>query len=300
MLTHPRLLVPPRSRDYPQLADDLHLCRALTHRHARSFSAGIRFFPERVRATTYALYGFVRLPDDIVDEQGLGDAEAHAALTRWIGRWNDAFARDGDSEEPVFRAMAWAMRECAIPRSCTDAFFDAMLADTRQKRYADYADLRGYMHGSAAVVGEMMCHVCGADDPRALPYARLLGEAFQMTNFLRDVDADYRERGRIYLPADEMARFGVTEDDIAQRVLSPRWREFMAFQIARTRDLYAQARPGIALLPADCRFGVALAADIYGAILDRIEEERGDVFSQRVRTSAWRKLALYGKRRLAR
>jgi len=300
MLIQQRLEATSRAVSYPERDDDLTLCRELTHRHARSFSAGIRFFPARVRSYTYALYGFVRLPDDIVDERGLSDVDAHRELSAWIERWHACMADGGRSDEPVFRAMAWVMRSCHVPRSCTDDFFAAMLSDTRTKTYRTYDDLRGYMHGSASIVGEMMCHLCGCADPDAVPFARRLGDAFQMTNFLRDVSADWHERGRLYLPLDELSAFGVSTDDIAAGRTTPEWKDLMRFEIERTRALYAAARPGISLLPADCRFGVALAADIYSAILDRIEEADYDVFTSRLSTSSWRKASILGRRLLLR
>ncbi|MFM7321529.1 MAG: phytoene/squalene synthase family protein [Armatimonadota bacterium] len=300
MLIQQRLATSAGALDYPERNDDLALCRAITHRHARSFSAGIRCFPARVRAYTYGLYGFVRLPDDIVDERGLSDADAHRELSAWIDRWHTCLADGGRSDEPVFRAMSWVMRCCHVPRSCTDDFFAAMLADTSTKSYRTYDDLRGYMHGSASIVGEMMCHLVGCGDPDAIPYARRLGDAFQMTNFLRDVSPDWHDRGRLYLPLDELSAFGVEVEDIARGRVTPAWKDLMRFEIERTRALYAAARPGIALLPPDCRFGVALAADIYGAILDRIEDADYDVFSARVSTSSWRKASILGRRLMTR
>lgn len=300
MLTYPRAVARIPDNAYPALAQDLDYCRAITQRHAKSFSAGIRLFPSRIRATTYALYGFVRLPDDIVDERGLGDVEAGEQLRHWIRSWNTCLASGGDSDEPVLRAMAWAMRETGIPRSCTDDFFDAMLADTQVKSYDTYDALCGYMHGSASVVGEMMCHIFQTENKAATLYARRLGEAFQMTNFLRDVDADWQQRGRIYIPLEDMDRFGLCPDAIVRREYSPRWQALMQFEIARTRELYQEARFGFRYLPDDCRLGVAVAADIYEAILDKIESVQGNVFQGRVATTSLEKVSLLGKRLIVR
>jgi phytoene synthase len=300
MLTYSRTLAQQRSAGYPSFGNDIEMCRHLTHRYAKSFSVGIRLFPSRVRVATYALYGFVRLPDDIVDEKGLDDTQAHAELSAWVDRWNDCLLRGGDSDEPVLRAMAWAMRNYGIPRSCTDDFFAAMLADTTTKTYQTYEDLCGYMHGSASVVGEMMCHIFQTDNDAAFLYARRLGEAFQMTNFLRDVDADWHQRGRIYIPLADLERFGLNAATIRNREYSEQWRQLMQFEIGRTRELYQEARFGFRYLPEDCRLGVAAAADIYEAILDKIAAVDGNVFQGRVSTSTWEKASLLGRRLLNR
>lgn len=296
MLTYPRALAQQRLTQYPEFDADIRLCRELTHRHAKSFSVGIRLFPARIRTATYALYGFVRLPDDIVDEQGLCDSDARTKLENWVERWNQCLIRGGDSDEPVLRAMAWAMRHYAIPRSNTDDFFRAMIADTSVKSYETYDDLCGYMHGSASVVGEMMCRIFQTENEAAILYARRLGEAFQMTNFLRDVDADWVQRGRLYIPLEDLDRFGLCPKSISNREYSDRWRSLMDFEIARTRELYQEARFGFRYLPDDCRLGVAAAADIYEGILNRIEAVQGNVFQGRVSTSGWDKAMLLGKR----
>jgi len=277
-----------------ELAADLDLCRSITHRHAKSFSAGIRWFPERIRNFTYAIYGFVRIPDDIVDEQGLSDTEARAALEQWRDDWQQTLAT-GTSPHAVQRAFLWVMREQELPAAWAEIFLNAMIQDTSQKTYTTYRELEDYMYGSATVVGYMMARLCGAND-ESLPYARALAEAFQLTNFLRDVDADWRERGRIYLPEEDLARFDLTFDAIRERRCDARWERLMRFEIERTRALYRFARQGIGYLHPDCRFGVALAADIYEAILDKIEDADYNVFSGRVRTSRLEKAALWGRR----
>ena len=284
---------------YKDWDDDLRFAKALTHKHAKSFSAGIRFFPRDVRDVTYAIYTFVRLPDDIVDEQGLSDDQASAALQTWMNNWQVAYDSVTEDCHPAFRMMRYVMNRYNMPRSLVDDFFTAMLSDTRVKRYHSYAELNAYMHGSASVVGEMMALVCGASHPDAIPTARALGEAFQMTNFLRDVQADFEQRGRIYLPSEVLRRYNSSHDAIVHQVADDNWKAAIRDLVSHTRSLYKTGRSGIKHLSPDCQFGVALAADIYEAILDRIEATDYNVFKGRVHTSTAHKLMIFGKRRLA-
>lgn len=284
---------------YSNWDDDLRYAKALTHKHAKSFSAGIRFFPKDVRDATYAIYAFVRLPDDIVDEQNLNDEQAASALQDWIRSWHVAYDSDSNDCHPAFRMMRHVMRRYKMPRSLVDDFFVAMLSDTRIKRYHSYEQLCAYMHGSASVVGEMMALICGATHPDAVPTSRALGEAFQMTNFLRDIQADFDHRGRIYIPSEMLHQYGSSHEAIVNQVADERWQAAMRALVLHTRELYKEGRSGIRHLSPGCRFGVALAADIYEAILDRIEAADYNVFKGRVQTSTAHKLMIFGRRRLA-
>jgi phytoene synthase len=174
----------------------------------------------------------------------------------------------------------------------TALFLDAMAQDLTVTRYATYEDLRGYMRGSACAVGVMMCYVVQAgESPEMLASARALGEAMQLTNFLRDVGEDVR-RGRIYLPQEDLASFGVGEPEILAGIRSDRFINLMKFEIARARALYAVADRGIPMLPAEAQKAVRLARILYSRILDRIEDRKYDVFGGRARTSRTEKLAV--------
>jgi phytoene synthase len=148
------------------------------------------------------------------------------------------------------------------------------------------------MYGSAAAVGLMMSHVIGFAGPEALPRAVALGEAMQLTNFIRDVGEDVRERGRIYLPLEDLAQFGVREEDIIAQRMTPQMTELLRFETARARALYAQAEPGVAMLDRRGRFAVRAASRLYAAILDEVERNGHDVFSRRARTTTFRKLRI--------
>ena len=180
-------------------------------------------------------------------------------------------------------------RAIRIPLRYAEQLLDGVSRDRCQKRYATFEDLATYAYGVASTVGLMSMHVIGFSGQAAIPYAIKLGLALQVTNILRDVGEDWR-MGRVYLPQDELAAYGLAETDLERGRVDERWRAFMHFQIERNRLLYAEARPGIRMLDWDGRLAVAAAADLYCAILDDIEEHDYDVFHRRAHLSAAEKL----------
>jgi phytoene synthase len=188
----------------------------------------------------------------------------------------------------VLGAAAHTVRTVGIPQECFDRFFGAMAMDLTTSRYETWHDLLGYMEGSAAVIGEMMLPVLQPLSPEALEPARALGFAFQYTNFLRDVAEDL-DRGRVYLPQEELRRFGVTPANLGLRRVTPEWRAFLASEIERARGLYDVADRGLSWLPARSARCVLTARVLYARILDRIEAADYDVFSIRARVPTWRK-----------
>jgi phytoene synthase len=157
------------------------------------------------------------------------------------------------------------------------------------------------MYGSAAVVGLMMTYVIGYHKDQALVHARQLGEAMQLTNFLRDIREDFAKRDRIYLPQDELTHYGVSEQELYDWQMTPKFKSFMAFQVARARSLYAEAELGIPMLKKDGQFAVLASARLYAAILDKIEAQEYDIFRSRAHTTKKEKLAIIkqAKRELA-
>jgi phytoene synthase len=243
-----------------------------------------------MRLRVHALYGFVRIPDEWVDNPATKDDEAAAGR---LGLWRSEFLRGVDGvrpESPVLRAFCDVVREARIPVEEPLQFLSAMESDLRTSRYATYEDLRAYMRGSAASVGVMMCHLVGAPlDQETLASARALGEAMQLTNFLRDVGED-AQRGRIYLPLEDLAACDVDEWEVIQCVSSPRLTELLKYEIQRARALYALADTGIPALPAPARRAIQLARVLYARILDRIESRNYDVFSGSARMGSLEKV----------
>ncbi|QGF23530.1 phytoene/squalene synthase family protein [Raineyella fluvialis] len=269
-------------------------CAELTRQYGTTYYWGARLLPAAQRRDVYAVYALCRLADDIVDEPDRVDlavpAEGGPAerLAAFREHFRSALAR-GYSDEPVMAAVVDSLRRRRTDPECFDRFFDAMALDLTRTTWASWSELRdGYMEGSAAVVGEMMLPVLEPLSPAAKVPARALGLAFQLTNFLRDVAEDL-DRGRVYLPADDLARHGA---DPWERRVTPQWRAFLAEQIARNRVLYTEAARGLPLLPPASRRCVGTALVLYSRILDRIEEADYDVFSGRIRVPGREKLGV--------
>jgi 15-cis-phytoene synthase len=193
----------------------------------------------------------------------------------------------GDSTDPVMAAVVHTVITCGIEPECFDRFFNAMALDLTTSSYETWEDLCTYMEGSAAVIGEMMLPVLEPISEAAKAPARSLGLAFQLTNFLRDVDEDL-DRGRVYLPQDDLRLFDV---DLGRRSVTPEWRAFLAYEIERNRALYSFADTGIAMLPPRSARCVGTARVLYAQILDQIERNGYDVFSRRARVPTVRKAA---------
>lgn len=271
---------------------DFATCRSLQKKHGTSYALATKFFPKEKRLATEALYAFFRVPDDLVDVAHANDHHAaKQALDRFQDNWRNAID-SGTSEDPILRCTAWAFRRFAIPMEYGEAFLEAMKQDTEVERYESYEDLRQYMYGSAVVVGLMMTYVIGFSDKRALIHAAALGEAMQLTNFLRDVGEDWRDRGRIYVPLEDLRMFGVSEAMIASSQNTSEFKALMKFEIERADALYAQAEAGISLLSKDGRFAVRAASRLYQGILREIEKNNFQVFTQRARTSKFKKARL--------
>ncbi len=265
---------------YRQAAD-------LTRKYGTTYYWGAALLPVSQRRHVHAVYALCRLADDIVDdavELGRDVEQTRAELASFRARFEDAL-RTGHSTDPVLAAVARSIAECAIDPGCFDRFFDAMAQDLDTSTYRSWEDLLGYMDGSAAVIGEMMLPVLQPRSPEALEPARALGLAFQLTNFLRDVAEDL-DRGRVYLPQEDLERFGA---DPAARTVTDEWRRLMRFEIERNRELYVEADRGLVHLTGAAERCVRTARVLYSGILDRIEESDYDVFSQRARVPTWRK-----------
>lgn len=263
--------------------------RRLNARHGKTYYFSTLFFPPEIRRSVHALYGFVRYPDEIVDNPPVG---SDPALLLAEYRQSTIIAlQTGYSELPVLCAFADMARRHNLSADYPLAFLDAMAMDLTRTRYQTFSDLQTYTYGSASVVGLMLCALLGVTDADALVHAHDLGLAMQLTNFCRDIGEDWRERGRIYLPLEDMHCFGYSESQLASGVVNGAFIDLMQFQIARARAYYASADLGIPAIRADCRRPVQLARTLYARILDKIEVGGYDVFRRRARTSGLEKAA---------
>jgi phytoene synthase len=282
------------------LAASYELCRRLNAAHGRTYYFATRFLPADRRHHVHALYGFARYADDLVDHLDLSwsPQRRREALEAWSGEFLTALDR-GTTSDPVLVAVLNTVRELRIDHDDLRAFLASMAMDLTVTRYRTYDDLYGYVYGSAAVIGSMMLPVLGPRHPRARDRAMDLGVAFQLTNFLRDLGEDW-ERGRIYLPLEDLERFEVGEAEFAAGSITPGFRALLDFEVARTRALYRRAEEGWAMLEPRSQACIRIAHRLYGGILDAIEDVDYQVFTVRARVPGRRKAAVAARELLRR
>lgn len=255
----------------------------VTKARARNFAYGIMLLPKPKRQAIAAIYAFAREVDDIADDPELGDDVKRGRL--------EALRQGLDGAgTPMFVALADARRRYPIPDSALHDLIDGGLQDTEQTRYATFEELAGYCRRVAGAVGVACVAVYGADEPKR---AETLGVALQLINIVRDVAEDW-SLGRVYLPQDELARFGVSEDDIAAGRCTDEWRALMAHQAARAREHLEAGRTLLPRLDRRSRACVATFANLYAATLDRIEARGFDVFEGPAQLSTLTKLRIVG------
>ena len=262
-------------------------CRSLNRRFGTTYFWATYALPRVKRHHVWALYAFCRYADDIVDD--LGDAsvgDRRAALEAF----EDTFFADlerGHSDDLVLKAVVHTVKAFGHDPDMFRRFLRSMTMDLSVATYDTWDDLLVYMDGSAAVIGEMMLPILEPQSLLALPHARDLGNAFQLTNFLRDIDEDL-QRGRVYIPQEDLAKFDV---DLDRRVVDSNFVDLMRFEIERCRELYRSADIGISMLPGASARCVTAARTLYSQILERIERADYDVFTTRARVPTVTKIA---------
>ena len=261
------------------------VCDRITRQHSKSFHLASGLLPEEKRSAVRALYAFCRTVDDIVDESEMNILEKSTQLDDWKNVVQSSHASE---QESVARAWVDTIHRYHIPSHYAIQLIEGVSRDLHQNRYQSFDDLTTYCYGVASTVGLMSMYIIGFKTNEALPYAIKLGVALQLTNILRDVGEDFR-KGFLYLPQEELIEFGLTEENIALADRSDDWREFMRFQIVRTRQLYADAQPGIHLLEREGQMAILAASDLYQGILDDIEAHDYNVFTRRAGLSGWGK-----------
>ncbi len=280
------------------LASAYQRCRVLHQRHGRTYYRATLLLPAWKRRHVHALYGFARYADEIVDSF---DASTPADRARRLEAWAATFTaglHGAPVDDPVLPAVLHTIEVFGLDRADFALFLRSMAMDLTVTRYPTYADLLAYMEGSAAVIGAMMLPVLGSADPAAaIGPARELGRAFQLTNFIRDVGEDFR-RGRVYLPGEDLDRFGVTGAQLARAVSAgrstPEIKRLIGYEVERALVHYRAAAPGIDLLDPGSRGCVRAAFRLYRAILDEIARADFDVLRRRAVVSHPRAFALVG------
>lgn len=269
-------------------------CRLLNKAHGKTYYLATLLLPPAKRPYVHALYGFARYADEIVDD--LATTLTPQQRAEWLAEWGDRFLQDldrGYSSDPVCAAVVDTARRWDIPDAHFRAFLHSMTMDLTVTDYPDYAALHEYVYGSAAVIGLQMVPILEPSQPEAYDRAMDLGIAFQLANFIRDVGEDL-DRGRVYLPADELAQFGVDREVLSKRVATPQVKAALRFQVARVRELEERSRPGIAMLHPSSRDCIEAARVLYCGIVDEVEANDFDVFASRATVPMSRRLAVAG------
>ncbi|MFC5972206.1 phytoene/squalene synthase family protein [Halomarina salina] len=267
--------------------------KSIHRRTGKTFYFATRVLPERVRRSTYVLYAFFRIADEVVDDED--NALTPDEQRERLEAIRAAALGHEETDDPVLAAFCDLREETGISDEEVNTFVDAMLTDVEKTRYADYGELESYMRGSAAAVGQMMTTLMDPDpedEERARPRASALGEAFQLTNFVRDVREDIRDRGRIYLPQTTLDRHDVTDEQIANAEFDDDVRAVVEEELRRAEALYREGVAGIKYLPEDCQFAVLLAAVLYADHHRAIRHHDYDVLSTTPQLSTRRKLSL--------
>ena len=276
------------------LQESYQECKRLNSLHGKTYYLATLLLPKSKRPYVHALYGFARYADEIVDDLAstLSPQEKADALRSWsTGVLEDL--KKGTSTDHIGRALVDTARKFDIPHQHFVDFLHSMEMDLTVTEYQSYDALLEYVYGSAAVIGLEMVPILGYSDQRAFEAAKKLGIAFQLANFIRDVSEDL-DRGRVYLPLDELARFGVDRAMLERRVLTPEIVEALKFQIARVRSLQDEADIGIAYLDKTSRPCIRAASELYCGIVDEVEAIGYDVFNKRAKTSTARRARVAG------
>ena len=274
----------------PELRASYELCRQLNAKHGKTYYLATLLLPPAKRPYVHALYGFARYADEIVDDLAstLSDAEKAEQLKTWGDNFL-ALYDSGKTDDAVCKAVLDTVRRWNIPREHFEAFLHSMTMDLTVSTYRTYENLYEYVYGSAAVIGLQMVPILEPSDQKAYEHAMELGVAFQLANFIRDVNEDL-DRGRIYLPLDELAEFGVTEEVLKQRVATPEVKAALKAQIARVKELEERSRIGITMLSPVAQPCIETARVLYCGIVDAVEGIDYEVFQKRATVSLPRRL----------
>ena len=273
--------------------DTITTSKEIHKQTGKTFYYATRLLPERIQKATYVLYGFFRVADDVVDDPDAMPADEQYAK---LEQFREAALGERETDDDVLTAFRSLKNVAGISDEEVDVFIDAMAQDVEKDRYETYEELEGYMRGSAVAVGNMMTAVMDPEDPEmAQPHAAALAEAFQLTNFLRDVGEDITQYDRIYLPLESLERFGASEADILERNATEPFKAAMRAELARAERLYRKGVAGIRYLPEDCQFAVLLAAVLYAEHHRRIRALNYDTLNRDANLSRARKLYLVAK-----
>ena len=275
----------------PSLAEAQAYCRRLASTHYENFSVATWFLPKRLRQHFYNVYAYCRISDDLGDEVG-DPAASLELLDQWQTELNACY--EGHPRHPVFVALADTVRRFEIPRQEFSDLLTAFRQDQTITRYETFSDLLGYCRYSANPVGHLVLYLCGYRDPERQRLSDYTCTALQLANFWQDVSVDYA-KGRVYLPLEDLRRFGVREEQISAAQNTPVFREMMRFEVARTREWFAQGLPLPGMVGRELAIDLELFSRGGMEILNAIERQDYAVLGNRPAISKPRKLALVAR-----
>jgi 15-cis-phytoene synthase len=297
-----------RDESGTQIAEAYRVCREIARKEARNFYYSFVALPEAKRNAICAVYAFMRHADDLSDDESLSIAERQPVLSQWLDAWHEA-SHGGIAVDPVFLALRDAQKRFEIPSELLEQLVEGTTMDLRRceraedeakssyDTYETFEELYRYCYLVASVVGLVCIRIFGYQDPRAEKLAEETGIAFQLTNILRDVRED-AERGRIYLPLEDLRRFGVTPEQLAQahdeRGLTKVVRELLQWEARRAEEYYQSGEKLLPLIDADSRPALWVLITIYHRLLLKIKSLSYNVFSARVSVPGYEKLAILG------
>lgn len=268
-------------------------CRRIAHKHGANFSVGFRFLPRTKRRAVYAAYAFCRWADDIADEGVAAGGKREAELDAWQSELDACYA--GQPTHPITIALADALKHFAIPKSAFVALIDGCRQDMIKRRYETFEELLHYCELVAASISDISLSIFGYRSPAAIDHGRNLSTALQLTNVTRDIGDDLA-RDRVYVPQDELRRFGLADRDLFNRTASDAMRKFIDFQIDRAESYFRAAEPLLDELAFDARFPVLLMGGVYATVLGRLRRNPFVVLRERLSLSAVEKVAVVLRR----
>lgn len=277
----------------PTVDEAYAFCRTIAHKYGSNFSVGFRFLPPVKRRAVYAAYAWCRWADDIADEPSDSSASVLDRLAAWQGELDAAYA--GRPSHPITLALADALQHFAIPKSAFVALVDGCRQDMVKTRYETFDELLQYCDLVASSISDISLAIYGYRTPAAIDYGRNLATALQLTNVTRDV-ADDLDRDRIYLPQEELRRFGVTERDLFDRRDSEAMRRLIEFQIERAASYFRAAEPLVGELSFDARFPTLLMGGVYATVLTKLRRDPLVVLRKRLSLSRVQKIIVVARR----
>jgi 15-cis-phytoene synthase len=293
----------------PQLVMAYSVCRGITRTAAKNFYYAFLVLPRRKREALCAVYAFMRRCDDIADDQSLSLAERRQKLDTWLDALHRA-QQGQPTDDPILLGLTDAQRRYAIPAGLLDELAQGTAMDLEAGaneaqsvpdaasgpaiHYNTFEELRQYCYRVASVVGLVCIHIFGYRDPQAEPLAERCGLAFQLTNIIRDVQED-ASMGRVYLPEEDLARFGLTVSDLMNSPNPARLRPLLAFEAERAREYYAAGDELIPFISEDSQPALWVLVNIYRRLLGKIASKQYDVFAAKVTLSRWEKMRVLAK-----